>query len=651
MVTPEVRKLYNQIVDKYPKMAEREALSPQFIANECAMYNAEHDKDINNIPTMKELLDYIETLRNAEGKSLLYAKDEYVIKDSPEHKEMISRREARARHQQISQARQDLRNGNIGQALVRLMGVYHGSTVRFNKFDHSSDPALNALLDEFRKAGIEFTRDNEWARQVMAMADRLMAEPELLSSEVDNAIKTGKWSKQALNKVENLVNKIENGEIIFKRRAQETGSSNEKVNGIYAAASLLLRGHEKSASQKYRDSKEKFNSESKEGREQERIIEAWAKAADLWLNDYTDENGNKAKSLEDLLESQWDYIDQGSEAEVRRFDDNTIIKSINMSHYNDNVTRLIDKIGIHNQLFPETALSIVGFGRDSLGHFRVIVTQPYVKGQQLTDAEFDDFIKKHNLKLVNGVATSMDGSVSITDLAPYNIIKDINGEYQVIDADYRYNTVSEGGNIVLDSTINNNQTAEQENKGIKYLRTTDGTVYGFTYMGKIYLDPELADSGTAIHEYTHLWAEMIRMENPEFWQEIKETMKSLPVWQEILDNPMYKKLRGNEDAIADEVLATYSGRQGKKRIDEMMQRIDREMPNMSEQEVAKAAINRLRDVLNRFWQAVGEMLGIKGHTPTQIADMVLRDLFNGINPTVSLQTGDRIRMQATSGFT
>ena len=127
---------------------------------------------------------------------------------------------------------------------------------------------------------------------------------------------------------------------------------------------------------------------------------------------------------------------------------------------------------------------------------------------------------------------------------------------------------------------------QRDGEEIKYLRTKNGTVYGFTYKGKIYLDPKLADVNTAIHEYTHLWAEMIRQQKPKLWQEIKAEMKQLPVWKEILNNPNYKKIHGDEDAMADEVLATFSGRQGKARIDRMMQRIDREIPNLSDREVA-----------------------------------------------------------------
>ena len=62
---------------------------------------------------------------------------------------------------------------------------------------------------------------------------------------------------------------------------------------------------------------------------------------DLWVNDYEDINGNKAKTLEDLLHSQWEYLNMGSEAEVYAYDDTMVLKSINLSHVNDNPSKLL----------------------------------------------------------------------------------------------------------------------------------------------------------------------------------------------------------------------------------------------------------------------------------------------------------------------
>ena len=142
--------------------------------------------------------------------------------------------------------------------------------------------------------------------------------------------------------------------------------------------------------------------------------------------------------------------------------------------------------------------------------------------------------------------------------------------------------------------------SQRDGKEIKYLRTKDGTVYGFTYKGKIYLDPKIADSNVAIHEFTHLWAEMYRKEQPEEWAHIKEVMQSeemKPIWDEVTSNPMYANL--STDELCEEVLATYSGRKGQQRLHKWMQRIHREQPRLSDRTVARKAVRRWLQVTNR----------------------------------------------------
>lgn len=154
------------------------------------------------------------------------------------------------------------------------------------------------------------------------------------------------------------------------------------ISEIHAGASIILRGVGQANQGKSENPQEKYARLAKEGKRQEVILEDWAKAADLWLNDYTDPDGNKANTLDDLLRSQWEYMDQGSEAEVYRFDQDTVLKSLNLSHSNDNPQQLLDKIALFNQLFPETSLSVVVFGRDYVGHFRVLITQRLIRGSE-----------------------------------------------------------------------------------------------------------------------------------------------------------------------------------------------------------------------------------------------------------------------------
>jgi hypothetical protein len=154
----------------------------------------------------------------------------------------------------------------------------------------------------------------------------------------------------------------------------------------------------------------------------------------LWLNDYTDPSGKKADTLENLMESQWDYIDGGSESRVFRYDENRVIKSVNLSHYDGNLQMALDKFIFQNVLAPNAGLEVVGFGRDSLGLFQIIALQPLIQGSELTEEEFALFVSRQTIKEINGWYNL--GGFKVTDIAPYNILKYKN-EYFIIDADYR----------------------------------------------------------------------------------------------------------------------------------------------------------------------------------------------------------------------
>lgn len=60
--------------------------------------------------------------------------------------------------------------------------------------------------------------------------------------------------------------------------------------------------------------------------------------------------------------------------------DGSVQKAVDASHYEGDVEKLLDKIVLHNSMFPETSYKVLGFGRDRGGTFRIILKQPYVKG-------------------------------------------------------------------------------------------------------------------------------------------------------------------------------------------------------------------------------------------------------------------------------
>lgn len=212
----------------------------------------------------------------------------------------------------------------------------------------------------------------------------------ILSKHTKDAIVSGKWDKQSIDEYNNFIKLIQDGKINFKRRVGEGESFTHGISEIHAGASILLRADYGAKEEKSRNKKEEH--ERNKGYEEK--VETWAKANNLWLNDYEDPNGNKANTLEDLLNNQWTFYISSSEADVYLFDNSTLLKSIDLSHTDSNLAKALDRIALFNKLFPETALSIVGFGRDSLDNFRIIATQPFIIGTELSYDELQDFIKK-----------------------------------------------------------------------------------------------------------------------------------------------------------------------------------------------------------------------------------------------------------------
>ena len=175
-----------------------------------------------------------------------------------------------------------------------------------------------------------------------------------------------------------------------------------------------------------------------------------------------------------------------------------------------------------------------------------------------------------------------------------------------------------------------NEKDAQITDHIRFFRTPGGEAYGFTVDGKIYLDPRIATAETPIHEYAHLWADMIRNVNAEAWNDIVGLMKATPIWEEV--RGLYPELK-TDDEIADEVLAHYSGRRGAERLREAQQQAATETgKSVFERAAAVAAIERVKQALAKFWKSVAELFHIRFTSAEEVADRVLADMLNGVNP-------------------
>ena len=165
---------------------------------------------------------------------------------------------------------------------------------------------------------------------------------------------------------------------------------------------------------------------------------------------------------------------------------------------------------------------------------------------------------------------------------------------------------------------------------VRFLRTADGEVYGLVKDGRIYLDPKVATAETAVHEYTHLWGDMLRRKDSEQWSRTVKELKNSVLWEEVKE--LYPELK-TDDEIADEVLSTFSGRRGAERLREEARRVAEGDGGVFTKAKAIETLERVKEAIARFWEGVARMFGINRYrSAEELADMAMKDLLDSKNP-------------------
>ena len=125
---------------------------------------------------------------------------------------------------------------------------------------------------------------------------------------------------------------------------------------------------------------------------QELLIESWAKHNGCWVN-----------STGSYLRNKYgEKIGSGSESVVF-LDGATVVKEWKTYKY-ESVQLALDRITIHNTIFPETFLKVEGFGRTESGDFSVLVRQPFIliNGGLVSDEEVVDYMQSIGFEETQG---------------------------------------------------------------------------------------------------------------------------------------------------------------------------------------------------------------------------------------------------------
>ncbi|EJW91588.1 hypothetical protein EVA_20305, partial [gut metagenome] len=102
-----------------------------------------------------------------------------------------------------------------------------------------------------------------------------------------------------------------------------------------------------------------------------------------------------------------------------------------------------------------------------------------------------------------------------------------------------------------------------------------------------------------------------------------------PLWDKVASE--YPELT-TDDELADEVLAHYSGKRGAEKLRKEAERIVNGKGSLLDKAGAISTLEKVKEALTRFWKATADLLHIHFTTAEEVADKVLADLLNGVNP-------------------
>lgn len=212
---------------------------------------------------------------------------------------------------------------------------------------------------------------------------------------------------------------------------------------------------------------------------------------------------------------------------------------------------------------------------------------------------------------------------------------------------------TDGNRVAGEADGTQSEGDTQEAREIKQFRTKDGEVYGFTVDGKIYLDTKKMKPETPLHEYTHLWSEALKKKNPKEWENVKKLFDDVEGLKEEVQK-LYPELEG--DALYDEMIATYSGREGTKKLEAVVRELaDKGGSGVAESVKEQGFIYKVKEALQKYWKGVADMLNIHFTTAEEVADKVLADWAKGVKPKEGKETGGetatRERMKVGIGVT
>lgn len=217
------------------------------------------------------------------------------------------------------------------------------------------------------------------------------------------------------------------GRLLFTRYTIDEQRGCAAGGDLHVAATLLASAE--IAADRVFATEDGFKRQQQCAEKQIMAIENWAKSIGCWF-DYVD------KVYENYFGAQ---LTEGGEAHI--YDNGQfVLKRIGLDYFVLPILAL-DRITLHNTLFPSTNMFVMGFGRTTSGEFQILVKQQFIQGVKVLEEEIQLFAEALGFKLISARNwTYATPHIYLSDLHDENVIKSLGGNIFVIDCDIRINT-------------------------------------------------------------------------------------------------------------------------------------------------------------------------------------------------------------------
>lgn len=155
-----------------------------------------------------------------------------------------------------------------------------------------------------------------------------------------------------------------------------------------------------------------------------RLAESIAKENGLWI-DFCN------------ISSLGTPLPSGVENDVYLSANGNFVYKVNNLMTSRSIIRLFDRLILHNTIFPQTAYELQGFTGFGNGSVYPVLRQNFiVYDREATPIEIDTYMSALGFEKIEATKYVRD-KIEVSDLHPRNVLKDVDGDIFVVDAEFR----------------------------------------------------------------------------------------------------------------------------------------------------------------------------------------------------------------------